>query len=85
MLFDRYLGIMNRTARNIKKMFPNWVIRIYHNMTQDSDPEAFDYLCELYCSQKHIDLCFVEQLPTIGTTLDELLFMFSFCNFFQEI
>lgn len=63
--YRKYLNQLYSRARRISDVYPGWLMRIYHNVT-DTDQVATKYLCKLFCHLSHVDLCDVENLPTLG-------------------
>ena len=39
----------------------DWTVRLYYDLAQSD--ELMDQLCELACSNSHLDLCYVRELP----------------------
>ena len=62
---ERFLELLQPMARTAKQLYPDWRVRIYHNVTEN-DTEAFSTLCDLYCAFDFIDLCDTRHLPTVG-------------------
>lgn len=62
-----FTGIWNNLLM-IKKHYPDWTMRLYHNLGQkDSRHEA---LCFLTCHDPDFDLCDVKNLPNLGDATD---------------
>ncbi len=49
------VGSLTQLSEAVAKHFPDYLLRIYHNVTQDSQDHA--PLCQLFCQNEHIDLC----------------------------
>ena len=62
---ERFLELLEPMARNAQRLYPDWRVRIYHNVTEN-DTEAFNMFCSLYCQYDFIDFCDTRQLPTVG-------------------
>ena len=58
-----YFEGMARNAEAVKELFPDWTIRIYHNLT---DTEDLKQLCSLECKYDHVDMCNVGNNPMLG-------------------
>lgn len=63
--YFRYLGQLHGTAKDIERLYPGWIMRIYHNVTY-TDLYGYKELCRLYCENDHVDLCYVHELPGLG-------------------
>ncbi|XP_069990622.1 uncharacterized protein [Penaeus vannamei] len=63
--FHKYLGQMHGTAKAIHASYPDWVVRIYHNVSIE-DTFGMQTLCHIHCDHPHVDLCHVRDLPTLG-------------------
>ncbi|XP_076046063.1 uncharacterized protein LOC143028183 isoform X2 [Oratosquilla oratoria] len=63
--FKRYLEPMYTKTKNFSELYPGWVMRLYHNISDD-DPSGTAYLCQIFCSNPMVDLCHVERLPVLG-------------------
>ena len=64
-VFTHYLSQIAERSEEIRKFYPNWIMRIYFHLNDD-DILAQDKLCEFWCRNDHIDLCNVEALPILG-------------------
>jgi len=60
-IFGRYYSVLRNISLTAEKWYPGWTIRIYHNALE-SDTEAFNSLCDIYCKFPHVDLCSVPEL-----------------------
>ncbi|KAK4304599.1 hypothetical protein Pmani_023477 [Petrolisthes manimaculis] len=67
--FKKYLAQLHGRARVIGKAYPDWIIRIYHNVTTD-DVDGTKFLCNIVCTYQHVDLCDVTNLPTLGNLVE---------------
>ncbi|XP_027230193.2 uncharacterized protein [Penaeus vannamei] len=67
--FTIYLSQMHGTVSSVKKHYPGWLVRIYHNVTSD-DLRSSDELCRIYCDHDNVDLCHVHDLPGLGNLTD---------------
>ncbi|KAK7071411.1 hypothetical protein SK128_012288, partial [Halocaridina rubra] len=63
--FKKYLGQLHGRARVIHDSYPDWNMRIYHNVSED-DEVGNKFLCKIYCVHQHVDLCQVHNLPDLG-------------------
>ncbi|XP_063592878.1 uncharacterized protein LOC134769981 [Penaeus indicus] len=64
-LYRKYMKHAYRTAGDIKRIYPGWLMRIYHSVTAE-DLHGTEELCRIFCDHPHVDLCFVHDLPGIG-------------------
>ncbi|XP_047493352.1 uncharacterized protein LOC125041958 [Penaeus chinensis] len=71
--FTIYLSQMRGTVSSIKKHYPGWLVRIYHNVTLD-DKKSSEELCRLYCDHDNVDLCHVHNLPELGNLTNKGVF-----------
>ena len=55
-----FAGIQDNLI-SMAQYYPDWTMRLYHDLTQDSP--LFKNLCTLACSNNQLDLCYVNQLP----------------------
>ena len=55
-----FAGIQNNLD-SLPQFYPGWTMRLYHDLTKE-DPLLQD-LCSLACSNNHLDLCYVRNLP----------------------
>ncbi|KAF4528042.1 hypothetical protein B566_EDAN016662 [Ephemera danica] len=63
-----YFQGIRRNAQRIQQLYPDWVMRVYHNA---SDPHARQLLCQTQCSYgEFLDTCFVGDLPGYGNLTD---------------
>lgn len=59
-IYRRYYSMLRNISRTAERLYPGWIIRIYHNFTQEStDVENFQRICKVYCRFAHVDLCSV--------------------------
>ncbi|XP_047493441.1 uncharacterized protein LOC125042024 [Penaeus chinensis] len=63
--YFRYLSQLHGTAKDVERLYPGWVMRIYHNITS-TDVFGHSELCRLYCENDHVDLCHIHDLPRLG-------------------
>ncbi|XP_047493362.1 uncharacterized protein LOC125041966 isoform X1 [Penaeus chinensis] len=63
--FHKYLGQLYGTAEKVHTSYPDWVMRIYHNVSIE-DAFGMQTLCHLHCNHGHVDLCHVHDLPGLG-------------------
>ena len=64
-LNTRYLELLDTLLEDMVTLYPGWRMRLYHNVTQ-KDPSVWSYLCSMYCTHPHLDLCNTRQLPAVG-------------------
>ena len=58
----KYFGGIEENLRLVRSEYgADWSLRLYYDLAQSD--ELMDRLCELACSNSHIDLCNVRQLP----------------------
>lgn len=60
----RYSTQLKDISKTVHKDFPDWVVRIYHNLDTASlesgkSTQAGTMLCDLYCQNANVDLCSV--------------------------
>ncbi|CAF0887630.1 unnamed protein product [Brachionus calyciflorus] len=55
---ERYYKLIYDTAKKIEKIYPDHLIRIYHDESLDKS-----FMCDLECSQRHVDFCNIKKLP----------------------
>ncbi|CAF0887610.1 unnamed protein product, partial [Brachionus calyciflorus] len=53
-----YYKLIYDIAYKIKKLYPDHLIRIYHDESLDKS-----FMCDLECSQRHVDFCNIKKLP----------------------
>ncbi|XP_050721093.1 uncharacterized protein LOC127000964 [Eriocheir sinensis] len=63
--YKKYFASLHKRARRIAKVYPGYLMRVYHNVTTD-DTTAMTFLCKLLCTHAHLDLCDVTKLPNLG-------------------
>ncbi|ROT67893.1 hypothetical protein C7M84_014010 [Penaeus vannamei] len=63
--YFRYLSQLHGTAKDVERLYPGWIMRIYHNTTS-TDVFGRKELCRLYCENDHVDLCHIHDLPGLG-------------------
>ncbi|ROT69401.1 hypothetical protein C7M84_012409 [Penaeus vannamei] len=64
-MYRKYMQHAYGTAGDIKRIYPGWLMRIYHSVTAE-DLRGTEELCRIYCDHPHVDLCLVHDLPGIG-------------------
>lgn len=57
----KYFEGIEMNAKAVKDLFPDWTVRVYHNVTDDMDP-----LCALECRFDNLDFCDVSRNPMLG-------------------
>lgn len=62
---NRYLGNIQSRAEEIRRLYPDWIMRIYYDL-EDNDVFVKEKLCQIWCQNQHVDLCDVTDLPLIG-------------------
>ncbi|XP_042869727.1 uncharacterized protein LOC122251693 [Penaeus japonicus] len=60
--FARYLGHLYSHISSIRTQYPGWVMRVYHNTSQE-DAIVNPMFCRLSCAFQHVDFCHVKYLP----------------------
>lgn len=60
-VFRRYFSSIKNISQTANKMYPGWIIRIYHNII-DSQSEAQKQLCKVFCRYPNIDLCSIHRI-----------------------
>jgi hypothetical protein len=60
----RYYSLLRNISLTAERDYPDWVVRIYHNIRDRGGPEreAHDQLCDIYCRFHNVDLCSVPLL-----------------------
>ncbi|XP_059352878.1 uncharacterized protein LOC130688600 [Daphnia carinata] len=58
---ERYNSLLTNISSTAQKLYPGWIVRIYHNFRNQSE-EAHQHLCEVYCQFNNVDLCSVPEL-----------------------
>lgn len=62
-VFRRYYSMMRNISLTIKKEYPGWTMRIYHNIVADDEEnEAYNQLCKVFCRHSNVDLCSVPDI-----------------------
>ncbi len=78
-ILERYSDLLNDIALSINKGYPDWVMRIYHNLTNAEGESKNTYIkmCDVFCRFSHVDLCYVPQivdrLPPSSITDSQLI------------
>ncbi|CAL4092469.1 unnamed protein product, partial [Meganyctiphanes norvegica] len=60
---NRYFSEIKNRAEEVARLYPGWVMRVYHNITT-SNTQGQQQLCEVVCQQQHVDLCSIHNLPS---------------------
>lgn len=60
-IYKRYFKEIEDRAVDIKKWYPEFLMRVYHNLPPVG--LGWDSLCKLRCQYPHLDLCSVTDLP----------------------
>ena len=76
-VFRRYFSSIRNISQTASKMYPGWVMRIYHNVVE-SQSEAQKQLCKVFCRHPSIDLCSINRIadqiqPNSTTPIDPKL------------
>ena len=58
---SRYLELLEQLLSDMASFYPGWRLRLYHNVTY-KEPQVWTFLCTLYCSHPHLDLCNTRQI-----------------------
>lgn len=58
-VFRRYYSNLRNISLTVAKQYPDYVIRIYHNVIDEPDSEGYQQLCNVYCRYPNVDLCSV--------------------------
>jgi hypothetical protein len=68
---NRYDSLLRKILIAAEKLYPGWIVRIYHNFHNENDPGNIvsKQLCELHCQFNHLDLCSVTDITGNITTL----------------
>nr|XP_027229553.1 uncharacterized protein LOC113821261 [Penaeus vannamei] len=61
----KYMSFAYMNAKDIKRIYPGWLMRIYHSVTAE-DLHGTEELCRIYCDHPHVDLCLAHDLPGVG-------------------
>ena len=61
-VFRRYYSLLRNISLTVSKVYPEYIIRIYHNVVEDPDSEGYQQLCKVYCRYSNVDLCSVPAL-----------------------
>ncbi|XP_063592824.1 uncharacterized protein LOC134769947 isoform X1 [Penaeus indicus] len=64
----KYMSFAYMNAKDIKRIYPGWLMRIYHSVTAE-DSLGTEGLCRVYCDHPHVDLCLAHDLPGVGNLL----------------
>ncbi|CAG0884072.1 unnamed protein product [Cyprideis torosa] len=56
-----YEGIW-RNAERMSSVYPDWVMRVYHDISPDQMSAG---LCNLWCRSPFLDLCYMKELPKL--------------------
>ena len=59
-IFKRYYSLLTNISLTAEKVYPGWIIRIYHNISESD--EAYSQLCDVYCRSSNVDLCSLPDL-----------------------
>ena len=62
-----FIGGIKRNLESIQKYFPDHLMRLYYHVLPTS--EFYKKVCPLTCSVPNLDLCNVEMVPSVGTSL----------------
>lgn len=60
-VLKRYFSSLESRAIRIAKVYPGWVMRIYHNLTKEQQE---NYLCSIKCNYTNVDLCDVNAIQS---------------------
>lgn len=55
---ERYYNLIGELSKLIKQMYPEWIIRIYHDYSID-----MKIVCRIECQSDNIDFCNINRLP----------------------
>ena len=59
-IFKRYYSLLRNISLTAEKVYPGFIIRIYHNISESD--EAYSQLCDVYCRSSNVDLCSLPDL-----------------------
>lgn len=59
---DYFQGVRHNAVK-VARMYPGYVMRVYHNLDVVGDDVTSAALCDLWCGNDHVDLCDVRHLP----------------------
>jgi hypothetical protein len=63
---------IQENAERMPQLYPNWKMRVYHNLQEDED---MNRLCQMQCVYSHVlDTCFVGDLPGYGNISGTVFF-----------
>lgn len=61
-VLKRYFSSIEARADRIRRYYPGWIMRVYHNLSIDDE---LKFLCPLRCSSAdNVDLCHVDRIQT---------------------
>lgn len=60
----KYFRGIEENLRDLPHFYPNWTLRLYYDL--EVNHTLMTDLCALTCSNEHIDLCHVRNLPSDG-------------------
>lgn len=61
--FRRYLDEIVNRVTEVQQFYPGWTVRIYYDLSEERDLNAFKTLCQIWCQHRHVDMCDVTNLP----------------------
>ena len=61
---NRFDSLLKNISITAAKVYPGWIVRIYHNFHNQSQSEnvVHKQLCDLHCQFDHVDLCSVTDM-----------------------
>ncbi len=70
----RYYSLLKDISSATAKLYPDWIVRIYHNLDNQSWSEGKDQhqLCDVYCQFKLVDVCSWQHL--VDLSVNDTLF-----------
>ena len=71
----KYFEGIGLNAANTAKIFPDWTLRVYHNVTGNEGQKT---LCQLACKHNNLDFCDITRNPMIGDMSSVLPTMWRF-------
>ncbi|TRY79599.1 hypothetical protein TCAL_05903 [Tigriopus californicus] len=60
----KYFRGIEENLHDLPHFYPNWTLRLYYDL--EANHTLMADLCALACSNEHIDLCYVRNLPSDG-------------------
>ena len=59
--FNASLNFLSELINDMKKIYPDWILRVYHDATIKDD-----IICPIECAHNHVDFCNASALGNLG-------------------